>query len=409
VMKPRPSFWLCVLGWLAACGDVPGGTTIASPGLPATPTTQAGSTPQSAAQPNIANTSPTASTSATTPVQPTQVAAISGSAGSASSTTTNTMTTTTTTITSPGTANTAGTAAAMTQPLTTSGSSTPTTSAADPPGTVSITSDAFLLKAGQEIYKCQNFDNPFGGKDTAINRIVSDMTEGSHHLHLYHLTEGTSRTLEDCTSSDFHPLTYTASAPHSMFSYPEGMATRLLGKQGLRVQLHYINTSENDRMASATIKLSPTDASSVQKWVSELYFNQLNINVPPGANQTITTSCTIPNTYGPIGLIAGFTHMHKRGVHFVAKTGDGTMLADVNTWDEPPTIIYDTPIMLMPGDKIEWTCTYNNDTGHALMFGDSAETNEMCIYLARFFSAPDDAQLECMATSPTGTARAVTM
>lgn len=405
-MKPRPSFSLCalaLLGLLVACGDVPGGTAIASPGVPATPTMQAGSTPQSAAQPNVANTSSTANASPTTPVQPTQAAAISGSAGSPGSA-------------SVGTSNTAGSAAAMTQPLTTPSSSTPTTPAttpampaADPPGTVSITSDAFLLKAGQETYKCQNFDNPFGGKDVAINRIVSDMTEGSHHLHLYHLTEGTSRTLEDCTSSDFHPLTYTASAPHSMFSYPEGMATKLLGKQGLRVQLHYINTSDSDRMATATLKLSPTDPSSVQKWVSELYFNQLNISVPPGANQTITTTCTIPNTYGPIGLIAGYTHMHKRGVHFVAKTGDGTMLADVNTWDEPPTIIYDTPIMLKPGDKIEWTCTYNNDTGRTLTFGDSAETNEMCIYLARFFSAPDDAQLECMATSPTGTARAVTM
>lgn len=404
-MTHRSSFTLCALGLLAACGPVKGGTAIAS-GVPTAtaPTTQAGSTPQSAAQPNIATTSTTAPTQ---PVQPTQSAAISGSAGSPSSATPIGTTTTT-----PGMSNTAGSGAVIssTQPLTPGGSATPaTTPAADPPGTVSIMSDAFLLKAGQETYKCQNFDNPFGGKDTAINRIVSDMTEGSHHLHLYHLTEGTSRTLEDCDSSDFHPLTYTASAPHSMFSYPEGMATRLLGKQGLRVQLHYINTSDNDRMVTATLKLSPTDASTVQKWVSELYFNQLNVSVPPGANQTVTTSCTIPNTYGPIGLIAGYTHMHKRGVHFVAKTGDGTMLADVDTWDEPPTIIYDTPIMLNPGDKIEWTCTYNNDTGRTLTFGESAETNEMCIYLARFFSAPDDSQLECMATSPTGMARAVTM
>jgi hypothetical protein len=393
------------VGLLAACGDVRGSAVTSGAPATAVPAMQAGSTPQSAAQPNIATVSPTPPAAPAQATQPTTTAAISGSAGSPGGTTLGTVPTT------PSMSNTAGTAAVATssQPLNTAGSSMPATPAADPPGTVSITSDAFLLKAGQEIYKCQNFDNPFGGKDTAINRIVSDMTEGSHHLHLYHLTEGSSRSLEDCDSSDFHPLTYTSSAPHSMFSYPEGMATRLLGKQGLRIQLHYINTSDDDRMASATIKLSPTDASSVQKWVSELYFNQLNINVPPGANQTITTSCTIPNTYGPIGLIAGYTHMHKRGVHFVAKTGSGTMLADVNTWDEPPTIIYDTPIMLNPGDKIEWTCTYNNDTGRTLTFGDSAETNEMCIYLARFFSAPDDAQLECMATSPTGVARAVTM
>ena len=38
------------------------------------------------------------------------------------------------------------------------------------------------------------------------------------------------------------------------------------------------------------------------------------------------------------------------------------------------------------------------------MFGESAEKNEMCIYLARFYSAPDGAQLECQATGPSGMA-----
>ena len=64
------------------------------------------------------------------------------------------------------------------------------------------------------------------------------------------------------------------------------------------------------------------------------------------------------------------------------------------TEDEPPTIFYDPPVMLNPGDKISWTCEYNNDTGRTLTFGESADTNEMCIYLARFYSAPDGAQLE---------------
>jgi Copper type II ascorbate-dependent monooxygenase, C-terminal domain len=272
----------------------------------------------------------------------------------------------------------------------------------DPPGTVSITTDEFLLKAGNETYKCQNFDNPFGGKDTAIQRVVNDMSPGSHHLHLYHMATTSTRTLEDCTSSDFHPLMFTASSPHNELAYPAGMAAKLTAAQGLRVQLHYINSTDKDIMVKATLKLSPVDVASVTKWVSELYFNQLGVKVAPGAGQTVTTTCAIPDTYGPIGLVAGYTHMHKRGVHFVAQTSTGAMLADVDSWDEPPTILYDTPIMLNPGDKITWTCTYNNDTGRTLTFGESAETNEMCIYLARFFSAPDGAQLECQANGATG-------
>src|SRR5882672_9668665 len=96
----------------------------------------------------------------------------------------------------------------------------------DPPGTAILKTDDFQLMPGQEIYKCQNFDNPFGGKDTAVNRIVTDMARGSHHLHVYNLIEGTNRKLEDCTIADFHALTHAAGKPHQETDYPAGMATK---------------------------------------------------------------------------------------------------------------------------------------------------------------------------------------
>jgi hypothetical protein len=273
---------------------------------------------------------------------------------------------------------------------------------AELPGTVTLTTDSFVLKAGQEVYKCQNFDNPFGSKDTAIKFVSTDMSPGSHHLHVYHMTTDSSRTLQDCTIQDFHPLLFTAGAPHVEITYPQGMAAKLLGTAGIRIQVHYLNTTDNDINVKAVLKMAPAD-STITKWVSELYFNQLSVRVPPGDGTMISTSCAIPDTFGPIGLVAGGTHMHARGVHFTAQTSTGIMLADVNTWDEPPPITYDPPIMLNPGDKITWTCTYNNTTDKTLTFGESAEDNEMCIYLGRFFSDPDGSQLECQANGPTGT------
>jgi hypothetical protein len=285
----------------------------------------------------------------------------------------------------------------------TAGSTGAPVAAVDPPGTVTLTTDTFLLKAGAETYKCQNFDNPFGKKDTALQSMSTDMSPGSHHLHVYHMTTSDTRTLEDCTISDFHPLLFSSGSPHNAITYPPGMAAKLLGTAGVRIQVHYLNTTDQDIMVKAVLKLTPGDYASVTKWVSELYFNQLGVKVPPGAGQTVTTTCAIPKTFGPIGLVAGGTHMHKRGVHFTAMTSTGVMLADANTWDEPPPITYDPPIMLNPGDKITWTCTYDNTTNKTLTFGESAEDNEMCIYLARFFSDPDGSQLECQAMGPTGT------
>ncbi len=283
------------------------------------------------------------------------------------------------------------------------GGTTTVPPAGDPPGTVTIQIQSFDLAPGEETFKCQNFDNPFGGQDTAVQRIVTDMSPGSHHLHLYNLTEGTSRTLEDCDPNDFHALIHAAGRPHQETIYAAGMATKVRGSTGLRIQLHYINTSTTVKTVTATIKLSPVDPTTITKWVAQLYFNRVVLSVPPGAGQIVSTTCSIPSAYGTIGLIGGGSHMHRRGVHFVATTSTGASLVDTTEWDEPPLLAYDPPVMMNPRDSITWTCTYNNDTGQTLNFGPSALTNEMCIYLARYYSSSaDDVQIECQAPSPNG-------
>ncbi|HVW26181.1 MAG TPA: hypothetical protein VHC69_12480 [Polyangiaceae bacterium] len=273
----------------------------------------------------------------------------------------------------------------------------------DPPGTISFKTDMFTLDPGEEAYRCQNFDNPFGGKDTAVNRIVTDMTPGSHHLHIYNLTEGTSRSLEVCTAADFHALIHAAGSPHAETDYPDGMATKIKGSTGLRIQLHYINTTSDPIVGYATTKMSPVaDVSTIKDWVAELYFNRYSLTVIPGTS-TVTTNCVIPNYYGPITLIGGGTHMHSRGTLETAMSSTGAQLAHDTTWDEPPPITYNPPVVLNPGDSITWACTYNNTTGMTLTFGESVQTNEMCIYLARYYTTnSDDTQIECQAQGDQG-------
>jgi hypothetical protein len=274
----------------------------------------------------------------------------------------------------------------------------------DPPGTVTLKTDSFQLAPGQEIYKCQNWDNPFQGKDTPVFKLSTDMAKGSHHLHVYNLTEGTSRSLEDCTISDFHALVHAAGSPHAETTYPDGMATKIKGSTGLRMQLHYLSTAIEPLTVGATLKLSPApDPASITKWVAQLYFNRVQLSVPPGMGQQVATTCAVPSSYGPIGLVFGGTHMHMRGVREQAKTNSGTVLADVNTWDEPPGIAYSPPVMMNPGDTITWTCTYDNSTGKTFTFGESASNNEMCIYLARYYSSnSNDTQIMCQATTANG-------
>jgi hypothetical protein len=39
------------------------------------------------------------------------------------------------------------------------------------------------------------------------------------------------------------------------------------------------------------------------------------------------------------------------------------------------------------GASIKWTCMYYNPTSQPMTFGDSAMTNDMCIYLGQYYPA----------------------
>ncbi len=277
--------------------------------------------------------------------------------------------------------------------------------AIDDPNTVTITMGSFVVPAGQEVFMCQDFDNPFGGMDVAIGRSESDMTDGSHHLHVFYGEDSPpARTVTVCQNPfEFRSLLHVAGQPHLVTQYPAGMAAKLKGSLGLRFQSHYLNAGTTDIHASVVVKLTKVDPSTITKWVAQLYFNRTQLTVPVGSGQQVTTTCTVPSTYGPIGLISGLSHMHMRGTHFVANTNKGVNLVDTTVWDEPPVQNYDPAIPLNPGDSITWTCTYDNETGAPLVFGDSAAKNEMCIYLARFYSAPSGNDIECQSPTANGT------
>jgi hypothetical protein len=272
------------------------------------------------------------------------------------------------------------------------------------PNTVTITMGSFTVPPNQEVFMCQDFDNPFGGSDAAIGTTEVDMTPGSHHLHVFYGEDSPpSPTVAPCQNPyEFRSLLFVSTVPTLVTQYPAGMAAKLRGSLGLRLQSHYVNTSATEITANVVVKLTKVDPSTITKWIAELYFNRTVLSVPPGNGQQVSTTCTVPSTYGQIGLVSGLSHMHSRGVHFVAATNKGTSLMDTTVWDEPPTETYDPPIALSPGDSITWTCTYDNNTGSTLTFGDSAIKNEMCIYLARFYSAPSGQDIECQSPLATG-------
>lgn len=274
-----------------------------------------------------------------------------------------------------------------------------------PPGSHVVTLDTtpYELPTGGEIYMCQNFDNPFDGQDAAVQDIVTDLaTPGTHHMNLFYGTNGdTSRTLKPCSGSEFHPIIHAAGRPHVETTYQSDTAAKLLGTSGVRMQVHFLSMSSQTLTVGVHAKLTAVDPSMIDKWVSDLYFSNQYLQVPPASSRTISTTCAIPADFGTIGLLGGDSHMHQQGAHFVASTSTGAMLVDTTLWADPPPVAYAPPIMLNAGDAITWTCTYDNTSASTITFGKS-DTNEECVYVARFYSSPTGTGLECLASAPTG-------
>jgi hypothetical protein len=166
-------------------------------------------------------------------------------------------------------------------------------------------------------------------------------------------------------------------------TYPPNTGRVFNASNGLRLNVHFINSGADAKDAYIVYKVTYVDPAGLTNKVASIFLNQVALRVPPG---TSTQSKTYTLSQD-IDLMDDASHMHMRGVHFVATTDGGQMLYDGTDWQEPKPKFFDPPLHLAAGTKITWACTYNNDTGQTLGFGESAATNEMCIFPGEFYNA----------------------
>jgi hypothetical protein len=85
--------------------------------------------------------------------------------------------------------------------------------------------------------------------------------------------------------------------------------------------------------------------------------------------------------------------MHKFGTNFIATAtppgGAAQTLYQTTEWDEPKPTNFTTPLHLVSGTTITWSCTDVNTTGQTLTFGEYAQTNVMCISVNIFYPVQD--------------------
>lgn len=251
--------------------------------------------------------------------------------------------------------------------------------------TLTLTMTPFTIPPGGEVYKCQNFANPFGGVDAEVSKFESHMTGGSHHLLLFYKNGAVDTALEDCSGLEFAATPYSTQIPDDFVAFPAGVAAKIPTDKGFRLQSHYLNTSDKPIEAHVEVTFHLAKPGTVTAHAGVLFVPELQFAVQPNSTEVVSHTCKVPFD---MNLLKAASHMHKHGTHFDATIG-GDKVFETTTWDEPESAVFSPPKAVKGGDTLKFNCTFVNNSPNTLTFGESAETNEMCIFVSSFYPVPE--------------------
>jgi hypothetical protein len=244
---------------------------------------------------------------------------------------------------------------------------------------ITLTMSPFTVSPGQEVFYCQNFANPWG-KQVDIKTYSLDMGTGSHHMFAFYASGATNGAIAPCPSGGltFGAFTFSAQSAQTTMVYPQSVGATLPSGTGFQLMVHYLNTTGMPIPSSVKLTMYIAKPNVVTNHAGALFLNNAAISVPA----TCTTGCPATQSYTltqDVYILSSVSHMHKYATAFSATTSTGQTLFTTTQWAEPKPNVFQPPLHLGAGTTITWTCTDVNTTGTTLTFGESANTNVMCI------------------------------
>ena len=237
------------------------------------------------------------------------------------------------------------------------------TDASDGPQSTSafkVSSSPFELLPGTEVTKCFYFHTP-NTEALQINKWVSDMTPGSHHMIVFASlgTQPADGVVDDCDGADIPVPIYGTQIPHEVLQFP-------------------IDDGFGKPLAQ---QLEPNTAGFFQ-----MHYNN-DIAIPPNAiDYKVSATCDIfDKKFWQMS-----SHSHKQSMTTTIKDGDNVVFTS-DDWEHPGVESWDAPTYYQfQGTSLTWECTYNNtgdNKDRTVTSGQSARTDEMCMATGYFFPA----------------------
>lgn len=238
--------------------------------------------------------------------------------------------------------------------------------------------DATWVRPPGEGYYCSRVTTT---EDLWISEFRAINPEGTHHTVLTVIENPSQPDGEfDCNAgTNADRMIYGSGVGTDPFKFPDGVGVHLPAGTQLLLNLHLFNTTETALNGISGTEIRVVPASEIQHEAEAVLMGPtFTLNIPPGT-QTSSGSCT---QNGDVTFISVGPHMHQLGTHMkvtAESSIDGTkVIHDAPyTFYEQNAYDLDPHIRMARGDKLRVECTYNNNTGSTVTFGDSS-TQEMC-------------------------------
>ncbi|MDH5673755.1 MAG: hypothetical protein OEZ06_16485 [Myxococcales bacterium] len=173
------------------------------------------------------------------------------------------------------------------------------------------------------------------------------------------------------------------------FITPDDMAIELPPSGKLMIQWHMYNTTGVSQPDGTAVQFCTVPPGGRPNLGGLTWLGTENLTMGPGMHDKFGTC--INDSGAPITIVAFLPHLHTYGINMrseVQRVGSTTW---ETVFDQPFDFnwqvhyMMDPPIVLQPNDAIKSTCTFFNDSGGTVAFGQSTN-QEMCYQFA--FSYP---------------------
>jgi len=251
-----------------------------------------------------------------------------------------------------------------------------------------------------------------------VHQLHNVISASSHHLIVY---KDDMDTTEQTTPVPCQPFTGALNPSGRIFpvmitqkhddalTLPRHVAYTLAPHQMIKIEMHYINPTDDAAEATAAVEFSAADPVSIRDEANILFIGtpdiSLQANMMTEVHEFFSPGrASLDLTGAKFFAITG--HTHKLGLSVavgtapdVAGTVTPVYAPDPFLWSEPATTMHQPEFTLPADGGFDFRCRYYNATGATVRFGESAN-DEMCFFWAYYY--PSNGSHVCAHTTYRG-------